>query len=351
MQPRREKEDRRRARRWPRAVLSACVAVSAGCGAKTGLTVPCSIEVVTTKPEIVLVLDRSNSMSEQTRDGTTLIDAVKRATTTVLPQFDDAGVLGLIMFPSTNDFACGAEAQFQVPLGEQTTSRVIRAVQDTSVFGLTPTYSAIALAGETLRRRAAVDPNRRRFIVLATDGGAQCNSLISRESCVCTQDLASCNRDGGSMFCLDDRRVTEEVRRLRADGIQTIVIGLAAATPADIYLGFLRDVAVAGGATGRFDTPYLSAEVPAEVERVFNQSILETSYCELTLSNGAQRMPDALVTEGMRVERGVRDGNGWDTVPTQPERIRLHGTLCQHAVSQRILSWRGVWIQRCVMYP
>ncbi|MFO0560387.1 MAG: VWA domain-containing protein [Polyangiales bacterium] len=331
-------------------ILATC-GLAMGCGAKTGLTVPCSVEVVTTKPEIVLVLDRSGSMTEATRDGIPLIDAVRNATNRVLPQFSDAGELALVMFPASDDSFCGGPASFQVQLAPQTTTSITREIQRTSTFGLTPTYSALSIAAAELRRRATDNPGRHRFIVLVTDGGAQCNDAIDFRSCACTVDRAACERPGGAINCLDDQRIVALVRQLQAEGIETIVIGLATSSPTAIFLAFLRSVAEAGGASNRFSTPYLTAEIETQIEQVFSQSLLEPSYCDLQLSNGAQQMPDALVSGSTRVERGVRDGNGWDVDSTHPERIRLFGSLCRHAISERTLSWRGVWNQRCVMYP
>jgi hypothetical protein len=259
--------------------------------------------------------------------------------------------MGLILFPADNDMACGGPARWTVPLGENNGAAMAREIQSMQAFGLTPTWSAIRLAADTLRARAAVAPNQRRFIVLATDGGATCNEAIPLSECRCISQPAACEARGGINLCLDDRRVASEVRQLRADGIDTIVIGLKAEQESPLFVEFLRTLAIAGGSFGGQEVPFLAAQDRAQIEAVLSRAILEPSYCELGLANGAQRAPDALVADGARFERGVRDGDGWDVDRDHPERIRLVGSLCRHAVSQRILSWDGVWNQRCVMYP
>lgn len=354
--PSREKSHRMRTSK-PRASetkvvcsISLTTLLGLGCGAKTGLVTPCSVEVVTAKPEIILVIDRSDSMSARTRDFIPLIDAVRSATSRVIPNFEGAGELGLIFFPATNDGACGGPAEFETALGASTTS-VTQAIQRTPVFGMTPTYSAIKLAGDTLRARASREPNRRRFIVIATDGGANCNASIPRSDCRCTSGQTDCDRPDGATNCIDDRRIEQEVRQLRSDGIDTVVIGLSTGADSELYLEFLRTLAIAGGSFGGEQIPYLSAEIESQIENVFTRSLLEPSYCELRITNSGARTPDVLISERVTAARGVVDGNGWDIVLDHPDRIRLRGTLCDHAIAHRVLSWDGAWNQRCYRLP
>ena len=91
---------------------------------------------------------------------------------------------------------------------------------------------------------------------------------------------------------------------------------------------------------------YLS--LPGHKPRLYNTVALASDPPVVGITEGEF---DALVAGGARFERGVRDGDGWDVDREHPERIRLVGSLCRHAVSQRILAWDGVWNQRCVMYP
>ncbi len=347
----RTRTDARRSRAATAAsAISLATVMELGCGAKTGLATPCTVEVVTAKPEIILVIDRSGSMSSQTRDLIPKIDALKNATRRVIPAFEGAGDLGLVMFPSTDDDACGGPAEMQVALGADTTT-VTQAIQRTRVFGMTPTYSAIKLAGDTLRARAARDPNRRRFIVVATDGGANCNATIPHNECRCSAGPPTCDRPGGIISCLDDRRIEQEVRQLRAEGIDTVVIGLSTGNGDELYREFLRTLAIAGGSFGGEQIPFLSAEIESQIETVFTRSLLEPSYCELRVTNSAAPTPDVLISERTTATRGIIDGNGWDIVPEHPDRIRLRGSLCDHAIAHRVLSWDGVWNHRCYRLP
>ncbi len=330
--------------------IAAAALMGLGCGAKTGLALPCSVAVVTAKPEIILVIDRSNSMSERTRDFIPLIDAVRNATSRVIPNFEGAGELGLIMFPASSDDICSGPAEMHVALGAGTAS-VTQAIQRTPVFGMTPTYPAIKLAGDTLRARAAREPNRRRFIVIATDGGANCNTSIPLNECRCTAGPPTCDRPEGANYCIDDHRIEQEVRQLRAEGIDTVVIGFSTDTGSDLYRDFLRTLAIAGGSFGGEQIPYLSAEIESQIETVFTRSLLEPSYCELRVTNSAAPTPDVLISERTTATRGIVDGDGWDIVPEHPDRIRLRGSLCDHAIAHRILSWDGVWNQRCYRLP
>jgi len=138
---------------------------------------------------------------------------------------------------------------------------------------------------------------------------------------------------------------------MRAEGIDTVVIGFSTDTGSDLYREFLRNLAVAGGSFGGDRIPFLSAEIESQIETVFTRSLLEPSYCELRVTNSAARTPDTLVSEHASAARGVVDGNGWDIVPEHPDRIRLRGALCDQAIAHRVLSWSGVWNQRCSRLP
>lgn len=341
----REKRTKGTTARQRAAVSLAFGIASTSCGAKTGLTTPCLVRAVAEKPEVVLVMDRSSSTEQLTRDGAPLIEAIRSAALRVVPQLEGAGELGLILFPTNDDRSCGGPPVFHVALSSTATTAVSDAIRGAQPFGMTPTYEAIHLAATTLRARATNDGavRRRRFIVLVTDGGANCNSSLDPNACRCIEASGLC---GLPQRCLDDERVIRAVRELRTDGIETIVIGLGAENQNPLFTEFLQRVAVAGGSTG-----YLSADDEGQIETVFRRSLLETSYCELALTDAAQEVPDVLIAPGIRAERGVRNGDGWDAIASQRGRLRLHGALCAQAIARRILAWEGDWTQRCERYP
>ncbi len=73
-----------------RAAVSLALGIaSTSCGAKTGLTTPCLVRAVTEKPEVVLVMDRSSSTEQFTRDGAPLIEAIRSAGGTAIVNGDD----------------------------------------------------------------------------------------------------------------------------------------------------------------------------------------------------------------------------------------------------------------------
>lgn len=339
--------------RWVRTLvrfsLGAALGVGSGCGAKTGLTVPCSVDVETTKPEVVIVLDRSDSMRELTREGISLMDVVKRSSASVIPQFEGAGDLGLLIFPEESQTSCSAPRALQVPVGQRTTGAIVEEIRRTTLIGRTPTNDALTVAGATLREHARAAPTRRRFIVLVTDGGATCNESIALSACRCTNIQTSCEAPGGLVLCLDDVRTIDTVRNLRHDGIETIVIGLAPENPTSLFAEFLQGVSAAGGAADRFGTPYLSARVSAQFEAVFTRVLLEESYCSLVVRSDGSRPPDFLLSRGRREPRGVFSGSGWDIDQANPQRVRLVGAVCDAAIRERITSWEGGFNQRCSM--
>ncbi len=207
---------------WRRAQITAgaiatLVSLGGGCGAKTGLKIPCTTRFVPDAPEIMFVIDRSASMGEINSEGETHWTALDRALRTVIPQLQGVARVGMAFYPRGS---FGRERCRADPVAAQSpTEDLIRLMSEFPSSpvqsGGTPTFEGLLAAAAAHRQRRVSDPTRSRFVVLATDGGAACNFEHSLDRCTCLipSSVEACRM--GPTFpdsCLDDERMAMFVR-------------------------------------------------------------------------------------------------------------------------------------------
>jgi len=264
--------------------LVALLFVVPSCGAKTGLTVPDApmdappmmdvpdspdapliclpgeFPITPATADVVFVIDRSGSM-RLTLDGLedrppdewrwrVLRDALRDAFSTL----DVRVNVGAKFYPDPIDpsmplvppeEACRSSGGIDVPISPTGESRVISIFDATEPLGGTPTAVAIAEASAALRRADSA----RRFIVLATDGGPNCNPdpRIDPFSCTCTSAPDACLiPDVGVYSCLDEGRTISTISMAAGSGAPVFVIGIEDPTRPD-FASVLDAMAVAGG--------------------------------------------------------------------------------------------------------
>jgi hypothetical protein len=128
----------------------------------------------------------------------------------------------------------------------------------------------VRVAGDVLRARD--DRWRARHIVLATDGGPNCNQDLAPATCNCIEDSDECRSlppQFGRYYCLDDDRTVEQVAALAAEGISTYVIGIDdPRTPR--LTDVLNRMAIAGGrANPRGGEQYYSVRLRDDLLNAF----------------------------------------------------------------------------------
>ncbi|MBL8680413.1 MAG: VWA domain-containing protein [Myxococcales bacterium] len=348
----------RRVGRLGAAALSALLAAQESCGSKTGLTIPCTVEFAPDQPEIIFVVDRSGSMGEINAEGVTYWTALDRALRQTLPLLQGFARVGMAFFPIGSDRAtqCRAEPRPAIDLTNEMGSIVSRLPSGPEREGGTPTYEGIRAAVETHRERRAVDPPRRRFIVLVTDGGAGCNAEHSLDRCTCLalegQDACAQNPDVGRIACLDDERILRLLSQARVEGIDTFVIGLVGMrfSPRNemIFRRFLDEIAEAGGRGNPTSPRYLAATNTREIETALSRPIQEIATCFLARQSNRVIVGERLYHEGTSIERDPTERNGWNWTDASNTRIRLFGSACQRAVESNVRRWYTPAEGRCL---
>jgi hypothetical protein len=208
---------------------------SATGGAGTGASPDARCSSTGLPPDLLLLLDRSGSMS-QALDGTVCpsvpVDPpcvsrwtdVTKAVNDVVQEGEGTMRWGLKYFPSSGSGAsCIVESGVAVPVADRNAAAVAASIAATTPSGRTPTRLAVQSAAAYLL--TLTDPNPK-VIVLATDGAPNCGP-------------------GQANTALSDSAGTVATIKAVADnGIPVYVIGIGTFAEEN---AILRDMAVAGG--------------------------------------------------------------------------------------------------------
>lgn len=234
-------------------------------------------------PNILLVIDKSGSMSDEPEGfGMSKWAALEESLSAALQTVAEDVNLGLILYPYNPEetaIECtvlpGAEAvQVAVEPATGAVSSIVGALRGTAPGGGTPTAEALKRAFEYYVNGEGKDLTGEKYVLLATDGGPNCNSLLSCASDRCTVNLdGQCTTDGmnccetttGASLgdrCLDDAAVKSQITALANRGIQTFVVGIPGT---EVYADYLDEFAVAGGRVSGGERDYYAVSADAGV--------------------------------------------------------------------------------------
>ncbi len=220
------------------------------------------VPLQTEAPTIYFVLDRSGSM---TIDGKW--QTVRAVTQQLVTAVGPRASFGAAVFPnpSTNDCAPGLEVMRprlgDAPAGTPGfTTRTLAAATNVIANGGTPTAQTL----RNLKPRLAGIPGKV-FVILATDGGPNCNSRVTCDVAGCIANIESAAAgcapntppnccvptNFGPESCLDAQTTIDAVTELESAGIDTYVVGVPGSGP---YAGVLEQLATAGH-TARASSP------------------------------------------------------------------------------------------------
>ncbi len=253
----------------------------------------------------------------------------------MLPAVDRALWVGLIQFHGaiTAENQCGDNSRLELAPRSLNGASVLAALRSTTPNGGTPTYDALQSAANYYRTSAPVARVRGRYLVLATDGGPNCNPVLGGATCVCTS-ARGCNGPRGNLSCLDDQRTLSLLARLASDGVPTFIIGtpgqdVAALTPT------LERMAIAGGRprTAPGEPAFYLAEDVGEFTSAFRAITTELVRCRYVTNPVADPGQVSVLVGGRSVPRDPTHSDGWDWRNTQTGEVVLYGPACE--ASQR----------------
>jgi predicted small lipoprotein YifL len=358
----------------PSSVLAlTVVGALAGCGAKTGLEIeyvdapmdaphidagrdagppdaplcrPGSFSIEPARADMMLVIDRSGSM-RLGFDGQEDLPAelwrwsfLRNAVAASLPTLGDRVRIGAKLYPDpippdvmevTAEVACRSSDGVDVRPAVRSTPSILAAMDAFGPIGGTPTVEALIDAREAL----ADSTEGRRFIVIATDGGPNCNPLVMADpvTCTCTSAREACLRpDEGIYSCVDDPRMTNELDTTNTRfGIPVFIIGIPDDSRRDLT-DYLDRMAVAGGRPRSVpgERQFYSARSDRELRDAFEQITGSISRCAfVSPSVPTDETQFFVAVDGERLARDR--SNGWTWTDRDRGEIELHGPACERA--------------------
>lgn len=286
--------------------------------------------------ELLLVVDRSGSMNEAAPGyGTTRWLGVKEALVGVTEQLQDRVAFGLALFPAPGvEDTCSVIGSGDVVRvdPETATADAIAGVLDdfdTEPLGATPTATALVAARSWLRDHPSSRP---RAVLLATDGGPNCNAGLNPNTCRCTSsepgicaDAAFSDPVLAAQLCLDDANAINAVRALANDDVATFIVGIPGV---ENFSDVLRRMAAAGGTLLPGTTGFYLARDRATLEGAIADIGRRVSGCAVDIVGldvqAAGRVDVSI--DGVPVPRDVAGVDGWDTVDA--DTIIFYGAAC-----------------------
>ncbi len=199
--------------------------------------------------------------------------------------------------------------------------------------GGTPT--AVALGEVRAYIEAHRDPGVLRFVILATDGGPNCNpdTGVPYDACLCTGVPTDCTTDPsfGPYNCIDEMNAESEMGRLfSGDGVPVYVIGIDDPTRPDLA-DVLDRMATAGGRPREVpgERRFYSVRRPDDLRGALTAITESISRCVFTLSPAPGGNGDIeLSVDGRPVTRDPMHHEGWDfSTPTHTE-LSIFGSVC-----------------------
>ncbi|HVU00167.1 MAG TPA: hypothetical protein VHE30_00395 [Polyangiaceae bacterium] len=322
----------------------------------------CGESSVVAKPKpvnVLLVIDESGSMQDEpTGFSTDKWSALKSALGTTLAAVQNDLSFGLELYPypkdpkapiavDCTDNCCempdAPGIQIPVEAGKTAVGKITTALDLGGPGGGTPTALALSRALDYFTTGAGKSLVGDRYVLLATDGGPDCDEGLTCTAAECTTNLDGecplpsngncCDPQFGGAAakarCLDAAGTKAQVSALAAKGVKTFVVGIPGA---EIYGSSLDEFAVAGGEENPNGPPkYFAVDAAggtqglATVLGSITKNLVTT--CRLALE---ENPPDInklnVLVDGDRVPKGA---DGWNVdTSTSPPTIALLGSTC-----------------------
>jgi hypothetical protein len=306
------------------------------------------VGLLTDVPNLYFVLDRSGSMSE---DGKwdTVRDVIARTVSQLGPRVR----VGVAVFPGlANGCSTGIETlsvrQGDVAPSPNELSMTAKAVLSATALaasGGTPTAATLRALEPSITKLAG-----RTYVVLATDGGPNCNASAScgAETCIpniegqpsfCSGATNCCDKQYyGPLQCLDAQPTIDAVASLAKKNVPTYIVGVPGSAP---YANLLDQLAQVAG-TARSGSPAYY-RVDGTDPAAFSAALAKVAAkISATCTYPLSKIPDDpgminVFLDGKPIANDPVDGwTLWGSVVT------LMGASCDRVLSGEVLQVRVV---------
>lgn len=304
---------------------------------------------------VLLVVDKSSSMSIKDEFPEGRWATLGGALRTALDQTKDRLSYGLEFFPFANDpkdepgtceTPSGLDVLVPIDDGSDTVPMIEGALDAYDPAGGTPTADALSHALDYFQDGDGKALPGTSYVLLATDGGPDCNADLTCDADSCTINLENSMATmgcGGSCCdaqldpkgpesCLDEDRTVDAVAALAKAGIHTFVVGIPGS---QFFAGTLNKMAVAGkepstdGSASYYEvTVDDGAKGLADVLTRITTGLITTCRLDLTSTPPDLRLLNVEI-DGSNVPQEGADGWSVDTA-TSPPSIVLEGKTCDY---------------------
>jgi hypothetical protein len=302
-------------------------------------------------PTLYFVLDRSGSMNDLNKWNT-----VRSVLESVAVQLGGRAAFGAAVFPDPATDGCVVGRQVYAPTPGDAVNGFPGPADRTLFYvlghidanGGTPTAGTLQALLPTLQGN-----HGKTYVILATDGGPNCNAKASCSASMCTWNIESdygCTPTGTDccsptampnspqLACLDAQPTIDAVSAIAAAGIPVYVVGVPGSEP---YAQLLDQLATSGGTARASEPLYYAVSTADEQALLAAMSQIAakvTGSCTLTLNDAP---PDpTLVNVFLDGSAIPQSGpNGWTLSGTT---VTILGTSCQAILDGDVLDVRVV---------
>jgi hypothetical protein len=294
-------------------------------------------------PNVYFVFDTSGSMGTPVSGGTRL-SVVKAEAGKLVKDLRYVIKVGAASFPFNVSATNGCQAGGQIyPVKYDDPAGFNQAVGALVANGGTPTAATlkalkpllVALPGNTV-------------VVLATDGGPNCNTSAVCDISECQENIEGCGAGdtccsagtnccalggpAGPLGCIDHMASVQAVADLWAAGIKVYVVGIPGSQP---YAKVLSDMALAGGAPQFVAPYYYEVDNLSTIGAVFKSIATANISCDFPLSDPPQ---DPNYTNVYFDQSIIPSDptNGWSW--SSPGVVTLHGAACAELKSGAVVQ-------------
>lgn len=330
-------------------LFATALAVVASCGARTGLPAakilipedagadaapvgctPGSFTLAKALPTVMFVLDRSGSMGFSFGSTGTRWSVLSSGLAKALPSVDGRMQIGVLLFPdaaSRRDLGCAISGAASLLPKTGNVKPLLNLMMSSTPAGGTPTAAALDGANKAL---LSVRSSRSaRAMVLATDGGPNCNGGLDPRTCACSDSAVGCRFNANQ--CLDQDRTVARLASYASQGVPTYVIGIGS----DTSEATLDAMAVAGGRPRSGAHRYYAATSEQELDAALvtiRDNVGACTYLTPSVPDAEGHL--ALTIDGKLVP--FDGANGWSWIDQSNGEIVLSGAACDRVTGAEL---------------
>jgi hypothetical protein len=299
-------------------------------------------------PTLYFLLDRSGSMNDFNKWVT-----VQLTLEELMIDLGPRAKVGAAVFPDPSLDNCApgvqvfAPARGDAPAGTagSTDLKFLTLLGSIPASGGTPTAATL----QSLAPSIEAIPGKR-YVILATDGGPNCNSSAVCTSDMCTENIENepgcppggtpdCCLDpstGGPLACLDADPTIAGVAALAQAGVPVYVVGVPGSAP---YAALLDELAMAGGTARGSEPQYYAVDTTDQAALTSAMSKIAgqiAGSCSLPLD---QAPPDATLLN-VFLDGKVLPQAGPDGWTLSGSTVTILGASCQEIMTGAVLDVR-----------